>query len=425
MTVVPSMTIKSIAAAVVLLVASAAAANQLEGRPILTLTVTGLHHIDETVVTAQIETRPGRLYAQSIADKDILRLEQLRVFSSISITPIEAGEGVRVEVRVVESPRMLPAVSFSLTDESGAAIGPAVEVLSIHGHPLDVTALSQFGGQTLVGVSEVSPLLTDRPLWHSVSLSLRDRTNRLEDFHERSVDLDARIGVRGSEAWKTGAIVQLYGVGSDVSGATLSADNHDMFFGVGGVFDYDSRDSLTTTTRGWWNTADAIWHGGSGTFATLDLDLRRYQPIASRHIVVATGLLTLQSGEPGVDLPTYTDYAIGGENSVRGWEFASRRGKNQAIASLEYRYMAVPTRTLRFGRFGFYLGLALAAFGDAGSAWSKPEDFSNHVISGGGVGLRLFVPYVDVIRLDVSFGSALSVDLGLGEKAVAQRNRVR
>ena len=41
------------------------------------------------------------------------------------------------------------------------------------------------------------------------------------------------------------------------------------------------------------------------------------------------------------------------------------------------------------------------------------------------VGLRFFVPFVDVIRLDFSVGNGFHSTVGINDKAVAQRNRVR
>ncbi len=59
------------------------------------------------------------------------------------------------------------------------------------------------------------------------------------------------------------------------------------------------------------------------------------------------------------------------------------------------------------------------------AAWDDSDGFSDGFISGGGIGLRLFVPYVNMIRLDLSIGSGVHGQLGINEKAVAQRNRVR
>jgi outer membrane protein assembly factor BamA len=168
-----------------------------------------------------------------------------------------------------------------------------------------------------------------------------------------------------------------------------------------------------------------LWRTGSGEYATVDVDLRRYQPVAAHQTIVATTLLTLQPGTRGVDIPTYADYALGGENTVRGHDFGSRRGKNQFVNSLEYRYMAVPTRSFRVFGFNFYAGLAVAAFGDLGTAWDDAAGFEDGFIGGGGIGLRLYLPFVNMIRLDLSFGSGVHAQLGINEKAVAQRNRVR
>jgi outer membrane protein assembly factor BamA len=399
--------------------------HPLDGLPIKTVTVSGLRHLDESVVTQQIQTKPGGLFSEEVAARDVVRLERLRVFSSISITPRQVSDGVEVAVTTVETPRLFPALSLAITDESGVSVGPAVKLVNIAGRPIDVGIVSQFGGNTVLAFSETSPLFTHRRLWHSASLALRDRTNRLESFRERSLDLDARAGVHGGNTWQLGGIFQLYNVYADDSSVTLSGEDRDSFPGFGGVFIQDTRNSLTTPRRGWWNTVDVVKHVGSGTYTTLNLDLRRYQPVTGRQSLVTTVLLSLQSGQTGSDIPAYLDYPIGGENSVRGWGFAARRGKDQFITTLEYRHMTWPTRAFHLGGANLYAGVAIAVFADVGSAWTESNDFSRNTIAGGGVGLRLFVPFVDMIRLDFSFGDGFQTAVGINEKAVAQRGRVR
>jgi outer membrane protein assembly factor BamA len=148
--------------------------------------------------------------------------------------------------------------------------------------------------------------------------------------------------------------MKYYSVGSDVSGVTLSPDNQDAFTSIGGVTEYDNRDSFREPGRGWYASVDAVWTAGSGQYATVNLDARRYQPIAARQTLLATTLLTLQSGVDGVDLPTYADYALGGETPCAAI-LGTRRGKNQFLSSIEYRYAVVPTRSFRV------FGLNLAA----------------------------------------------------------------
>ena len=412
-------------AVLLFLSASTLSASQFDGQLITAISVNGLRDIQEAVVTQQIESQPGRTYLQATAAEDVRRLERLRVFSQVSITPVQVDTGVRLDIAVTETLRILPAVSIGVSDASGTSIGPALKVLSVAGHPHEVSASVRFGGEGLVELSETSPFLTNRRLWYSNKLQIRDRQNNLDHFTEHSLDFDSRVGMRGSEAWKTGFIFQSYHLQSVENGITLSPDNTDLFVGFGGVYDYDTRDSWTTPTRGWWNSIDAIWHVGEGDYGTFDVDVRRYQPLTARQTLVATALLTLQSGVRGEDVPTYLDYALGGANSVRGWDFASRRGKNQFIVSLEHRYTVVPTRPFQLKGVNLYGGMAFAVFGDAGSAWNESDEWSGNTIGGAGVGLRFFVPFVDVIRLDFSVGNGFHTVVGINDKAVAQRNRVR
>ena len=418
-----------LSALLVVLAADAALAPapqaSLEGRTILAVRVSGLEHITESVVLAQMESAPGRPYHAATAGRDVARLDRLGVFAAIDLTPVAVDDGVRVDVTVTETRRIAVGIALAVTDENGASVGPALKMTSIAGQPLDLGVITRFGGETLVAFQEVSPQITNRRLWHGASLSLNDRFNELEQFKQRSVDLDTRMGFYSSEQWRSGAIFKFYGVRSDVSGVTLSPDNHDSFESIGGVTEYDNRNSFREPSRGWFTSVDALWTTGSGQYATLDVDVRRYQPVAARHVIVATALVTVQSGKDGADLPTYADYALGGENTVRGRAFATSRGKNQFISTIEYRYTAVPTRSFRVFGLNLYAGLALAAFTDVGSAWNHPDGFSDGFIRGGGIGLRLYIPYVSMIRLDLSVGSGVQGGFGIGEKADAQRNRVR
>ncbi len=107
---------------------------------------------------------------------------------------------MQVDVALTETLRILPSVAVAVTDENGASAGPAVKMLSMRGQPHEMSATTRFGGETLAEFNEVSPLLRDRRLWHSAKLSGRDRFNKLDEFDERSLDLDARIGLRAIRA---------------------------------------------------------------------------------------------------------------------------------------------------------------------------------------------------------------------------------
>ena len=388
--------------------------------------MSGLDHIKESIVLAQILSVPGQPYHRAVADRDIVRLDKLGVFGSIRVEAIAVDDGVRIELTLNETPRYIPAVALAVTDENGVSAGPAIKLTSIKGHPLDVGITTRFGGETLFQFHETSQPFTNRRLWQDVHLSLSEHYNKLDDFEQK---LDrSRLARRRAPVGGVAGRRHLQGTTASAATSPTSRcrpTTATPSTATGRSREYDDRDSWREPSRGWYASADGLWTAGSGDYGTVDIDVRRYNPIRPRQTIVATALVTLQSGTDGVDLPTYSDYALGGENTVRGHGFGAVRGKNQLISTLEYRYSLLPTRSFRVGGMNFYGGLALAAFGDVGSAWSDADGFSDGVIGGWGIGLRVYIPYVNMIRLDLSFGDGTHGGFGINEKAVAQRNRVR
>jgi outer membrane translocation and assembly module TamA len=85
-------------------------------------------------------------------------------------------------------------------------------------------------------------------------------------------------------------------------------------------------------------------------------------------------------------------------------------------------------KTIQVKGFGFFLGLHLAGFADAGSAWTESSQFTKNFIGGGGFGIRLVVPFINIIRFDFGFGQSgkgMTNHFGIREKADYHRLRVR
>jgi hemolysin activation/secretion protein len=139
-------------------------------------------------------------------------------------------------------------------------------------------------------------------------------------------------------------------------------------------------------------------------------------------------LLTMTTGEIDVDIPIYMDFHIGGTNSVRGWPLGARVGKNQWLNTAEYWYHLLDEKAFRFWFIKMRLGLQLAVFGDVGTAWYTGPEFGENFIAGFGGGLRLTIPVVVLLRLDVAYAKdqfGLKIAIGGAEKAIAQKQRVR
>jgi outer membrane translocation and assembly module TamA len=75
------------------------------------------------------------------------------------------------------------------------------------------------------------------------------------------------------------------------------------------------------------------------------------------------------------------------------------------------------------------MGLQAAVFSDFGIAWSDSSEFNyDNFIGGIGVGLRVLIPFVDVIRLDLAWGEpdrGVRNYFAIEPKADRQRRRVR
>ena len=159
--------------------------------------------------------------------------------------------------------------------------------------------------------------------------------------------------------------------------------------------------------------------------------MRRYFELAgARRSLAFYSLLTLTTGEVGATIPIHQDYHIGGTNSVRGWPLDSRRGKNQWLNTAEFWWLVVPRSAYRAAFFRFSMGLQLAAFFDFGTAWNDSEEFKRNWIAGGGLGARLIIPQVVMIRFDLAVGKLepdfrVAFEFGFDEKAWAQKLRVR
>ena len=403
--------------------------GQLEGVIVREVNVVGLRNLPAEYVERHLSTRPGEPFRRTALEADRRRLDELRVFSSVTIAPRLDRDAVVVDITVAETFRVLPVVVFRVTDENGLSVGPGVKVIDLFGQGEQLGAQSRFGGETAFAVTLDSTTITPSTIaWHA-GFSDSHRRNTVYDFDEHAMTADGRVSRNLRRGLRFGAAGDLTMLDSGSSGASLSADGTDVIPTVGGFLSLDTLDSSTDPRIGTWAEVQVDRLFGDASSWTLTLDGRRFQRLSARHGLGAFGLVTMQTGEVGVTLPTYLQFALGGGNSVRGWDLDSRRGRNQFIASLEYTFVAQPVTPFAVAGFNFYAGLQVVGFADLGLAWNTSDDFdTSSAIDGYGVGVRFLVPFVDVIRVDVAWGQpgrgAIGY-FGVSLKAARQRQRVR
>jgi len=116
--------------------------------------------------------------------------------------------------------------------------------------------------------------------------------------------------------------------------------------------------------------------GGDFAYLTAIADVRRYMRIGSRHSL-AVKLVGARSSARNAQ-----NFYMGGVNSLRGYDDFEFRGRNLALASLEFRYPFIDHLQIASPLPLSLWGLRGVMFFDAGAAWD--DDFRGVSRSGGG-----------------------------------------
>jgi len=399
-------------------------------RIIREIRIQGLHQVPESKVLLQLKSREGEFLSEDNLAKDRERLDRMALFSNIDITANTGNDGTILEINLKETLPYLPYPAIGVTGEQGTTLGVGLKSANFLGRGTNLSAAARFGGATEVELIASSMWRPQKSIWYETEYFFRDRENKLDGFKESSHEFDLQVGRQATERLRLGGRFKFLSLKSDIPGITLSADNRDNIPGIGALVEYDSRDSWSNPRKGWLNSVDATANGlgADGHFWRFNVDIQRYQPFRrDRHGIYFSSLLTMQTGTVGTEIPIHQDFHIGGTNSLRGWDINARRGKNQFLNTLEYRYELMKPRDLTVKGVNFYIGLQMALFCDAATAWDRDNEFTRNFIVGGGFGLRLIVPYVHMIRFDFGFGQSSTPisHVGIAEKADYQRRRVR
>jgi len=394
----------------------------------------GLNRTKEYIVTRELRSKVGEPCLRENLDKEKQNLEQLDIFAGIEIKAVPGPDGVIVHYEFHELFVLLPSVGIKFSDETGVSAGVGVKVPNLLGKDIFLSARFLLGGYTELELWLENPWVWGNHWGYKFEYYHREKDNLVANFFETSDEIYLTSGPNIGENGRVGGILSFLSIHSDKDGVTLSPDNHDRASRLGLYLGYDSLDAFIGTTNGWWNevvlTQAIDIFENSSKYTQVDLDFRRYQYLADRHTLTGFSLTTIRSGDVGVDVAPWEQFGIGGTNTVRGWSFAARKGKNQMINTIEYRYtLFKPQRwNLPLG-IKYRGGLQVAAFGDYGIGWDdSPEFKADNFIDGYGVGLRLLLPIVGVARMDVAWGEhgkSVFLHLGSFEKATYARRRVR
>lgn len=161
---------------------------------------------------------------------------------------------------------------------------------------------------------------------------------------------------------------------------------------------YDSRDRYDWS--GWLARACFEYSGGA---TGGDYEFRKYLIDASRYVrVTSTQTLTLRSAwglASGTDYPSHKLFHLGGEYTLRGYEYKEFAGKNLFFARIDYGVELRHRATLIY-------------FMDAGQVWYGTSGFqSDEMKYDLGVGYRFEAPWGGDIQVDVARSTEEDADI--------------
>ncbi len=408
-----------------------------EGFLVTSVGIAGQRITKEYIIRREIRTAPGDAFRVGVATADLIRLENLGIFSSQSIAVTATDSTVALVYEVREMPWIVPYPKIKYTEQDGWSIGAGVASVNLFGRGMYLSGNATVGGLDVFSAIYRWPWITGNHFSIDALLSDYRRYDTLNEFNEHSREITPWFGLYIRDNGRLAGTISWFQMNSDRDGITISPDRRDDYIRLGIKGGFDNRDSWRNPHRGWNNELLFMWNSGSafdeGSWPLMELDLRRYQPVAGeKNTLVIGGLLSYQDGQAGNVVPGYLQYRMGGANTIRGYDIEvlgkDLYGRNQAILTLEFQREVVPIREFRFKKWSVSAGLDFAVFYDAGNAWNLASDFNGeNTRQGVGAGLRFLVPAVYEIRTDLAIGREGKVyfHLGVGDKLSAQRQRLR
>ena len=341
------------------------------------------------------------------------RLDNLSIFAEIRVDGEPVGDdGVRLVFTFKEMPSWFPILSYVYTEENGFSWGLGLSAGNLTGRDLSVSARVYFGDLEQQWSRISWPWIRGNHGSFDFYGARYTRPDELRGFEETSYEFTPEVGTWIGDHGSARAKFSYFEMKSDTAGITLSSDNEDRLLRLGTAFGWDTRDSWRNPRRGWQNEIE-LWHtggflGGDGDWWSVNLDVRRWLPLTRRTKLMLSGLVSLQSGTLGEDVPVYLNYFVSGANTVRGYGVTDLgeelSGKNQMLGTAEYSLTVIPLRRWDLWKISLRLGAELALFADAGIAWSESRDFTTRRARGGlGGGVRLLVPGSEMVRLDLGW----------------------
>lgn len=220
------------------------------------------------------------------------------------------------------------------------------------------------------------------------------------------------LGYLTNRAMQLGSARDLGSAGALAEGIRKQQLQGGTYFSVTPSMTYDTRDRIMDPSRG---TVARLTAGPSlgitgGSFGKVGASISKYIPVTKE----TTLAMNIQAGQALGAVPQFAMYRLGGWNGMRGYRSYSDLGigSSMLMASAELRHkLPIPKLDKSNKAAGIVNpiidNVKVAAFCDAGSVGGNglTNSFFQRSTAGAavGLGLRINVPMIGVVRLDYGF----------------------
>jgi outer membrane protein assembly factor BamA len=227
-------------------------------------------------------------------------------------------------------------------------------------------------------------------------------------YHRTSLNLLPKALWRLSPAIMVGPAIDINYTNATEVSPGMAADPYYLEYGpenqnngIGGVFQYDTRDVAANAYKGLYLNAQVLSYGsllgGDNDYVIYDVDYRQYHPLGRKGKTLAW----TARGRWGTGSVPWAELSqLGGGSDVRGYRQGRYRDKIMAYWIVEYRHQFTnDKRESGLSRHGYVL------FSSVGTVANETTDFGKlQVLPGWGAGYRFEVQPRMNVRVDLAFG---------------------
>jgi len=384
----------------------------LEGKPVTQVLILGNNHTEEVVFRREMLLTEGTLFSSDDLWHDWERIVDLGIFAHVEVDAVPSGDGVLVVVSVFERPRwyVTPTADYNV-DTKELALGYRMRIRNIRGLDQSVRSTAKGGTRDNFTLSWETPWVGDRRRQVRADLLVELPRDDPQDIRTNSIGISSTRFL--GDFRKTRVGVTMFGRLNRLQREGLLPEERlDQLNPVIGVGTFrDTRDVRIDPARGTYAQASGSlstgWTSDEISFFRTFLEGRLFQSVAGAAVVAVRGGTILTTGR----VPDYRTLGVGGDDSIRGQPRDVQTGSNVGRASLEIRFpilaqrrfsLPIPFVPKRISNVDLRVDGEL--FADAGTAWNDAEGLADaRVRSGFGVGLRVFLPVVELVRLELAF----------------------